>query len=731
MESGHRGSVLDSVRVLFDSGSLSALGEGELLERFLSEKDTAAFEAIVLRHGAMVLGVCRRILHDPHDVDDAFQATFLILVEKARSIRDREILGLWLHGVARRVAVRARVNARSRHDRERRMIGEAAVEGTQARRSDDEELRLVIDDELGRLPWRYRAALVLCDLEGQSYEQAAEALRCPVGTIKSRLARGRERLRGRLTRRGLAPSTVLVVATLTSETASAIPLTLMGQTIRVAAQRAAGRAAAGCVSAEVARLTEGVIRSMTVAKWKAASAAILAVAGVVGVGSRALLSRPAPAAGQAAAESTRPRAKDAPIPLPGVEQFQLENGLRVFLRPIPAQAPGSDQTALLVGYSIGEWHDPDGQSGLAHLVEHTYVTAAAGNVKARTSWDFFGRYPRGGNAQTGGDYTLFATSFDEVDMLHEITDAAARMGDLHPEDEDLERERHRVLQEVTNMFTVVPSLASENNARELIRPAPGTGRKGGQPREIKALTREQVEAHWRRYYKPRNAILALAGPFDPKAARAAIEASFGKIPPGEPSPPPRPSGAPRFGQVRELTSTSPPPQPGPNSMASLAYPAPPPESDLYAPFLVLAMRLHFAAGKLDGHDTVQAPIFFSPLDDPGVLVISTSMRDGESGAKALARIEAVLADALKPKAYHVADNIARRRLGSLFGIPEVSNTEVARNAYGVAFSIIRRAQMGIDSAKLTRDLDMLTDEDMKRTIRECFAPGKHAAAFIR
>ena len=199
MASEHLGSVIHSLQRLFGPGTVNALSEAQLLERFIVRKDEAAFEAILKRHGPMVLGVCRRVLDDPHDVDDAFQATFLILVKKARSIRERDVLSTWLYGVARRVAVRAKVNARRRRDCERTAWEGAEVNAKDlgATRLEAGELRSLIDEELQRLPQRYRTPLILCDLEGQTHEQAAVQLHCPVGTVKSRLARGRERLRSR------------------------------------------------------------------------------------------------------------------------------------------------------------------------------------------------------------------------------------------------------------------------------------------------------------------------------------------------------------------------------------------------------------------------------------------------------------------------------------------------------------------------------------------------------
>ncbi len=205
-----RGGLLQDVRTLFDAGTTGGLTDGELLGRLAdrpAQRDAAgsAFAALVDRHGPMVLRVCRSILRDEHDAEDAFQATFLVLVRRADAVRRRESAGSWLHGVALRVAAHARAGMARRRRHERR-AGELAVT---ADRSGAEgvspEFAAILHEELGRLPERYRAAIVLCYLEGQTCEAAARRLGWPVGTVKSRLARGRERLRGRLVRLGLVP----------------------------------------------------------------------------------------------------------------------------------------------------------------------------------------------------------------------------------------------------------------------------------------------------------------------------------------------------------------------------------------------------------------------------------------------------------------------------------------------------------------------------------------------
>jgi RNA polymerase sigma factor (sigma-70 family) len=270
MSSGSRSGLLRQFRTLFEAGTVAGLTDGQLLERFLAGRDDGgeiAFEALVARHGPMVLGVCRRALADPNDAADAFQATFLVLVRKARSIRVDDSLGRWLYGVSRRVASRARASAARRPQ---------AVDGefdyVEAPRHDPDrfELASLLDEELARLPESFRSALVLCDLEGLTHEEAARDLRCPVGTIKSRLSRGRERLRGRLARRGLSPTSMMV--------APVVPALMAESTVRASLISTGSiKSAVGVVSASAVALAEGVLTSMTGIKLKLAASAFLAI----------------------------------------------------------------------------------------------------------------------------------------------------------------------------------------------------------------------------------------------------------------------------------------------------------------------------------------------------------------------------------------------------------------------------------------------------------------------
>jgi RNA polymerase sigma factor (sigma-70 family) len=209
---GGPGNIGASLRTIFSVGTLSGLTDGQLLERFAQgqggmPESEAAFTALVERHGPMVLGACRAVLGDRHDAEDACQATFLVLAQRAGLIRRRDSVASWLYGVARRVALRARREAARRRELERRRRARVGV--AERVSQPPAELWPELYEELDRLPEPFRAAVVLCDLEGRSYEQAAGILHCPVGTLQSRLGRGRERLRRRLERLGLAPATIL------------------------------------------------------------------------------------------------------------------------------------------------------------------------------------------------------------------------------------------------------------------------------------------------------------------------------------------------------------------------------------------------------------------------------------------------------------------------------------------------------------------------------------------
>jgi RNA polymerase sigma factor (sigma-70 family) len=233
--------------------------DAQLLQRFTDASDEAAFADLVRRHGPMVLAVCRRILNHDQDAADAFQATFLVLVRKAASLSQPEMLGSWLYGVAYRTALKARARESRRRAHERQVANMHAVETMSA--ADGQQFRAELDEELNRLPEKFRAPLVLCYLEGKTHEEAARLLDCPPGSMSWRLARAQEALRARLVRRSPAgmPCAAMPVVLFPSSAPAAIPADLVHSTAHAAKLFASG---AGGISESVAGLTEEVLNSM-------------------------------------------------------------------------------------------------------------------------------------------------------------------------------------------------------------------------------------------------------------------------------------------------------------------------------------------------------------------------------------------------------------------------------------------------------------------------------------
>lgn len=256
------------------------LTDGQLLERYLSQREPAAVTALVERHGSMVWGVCCRVLQNHQDAEDAFQATFLVLVRKAASIRSRAKIGNWLYGVAHQTALKARATIARRKAREMQ-VGTMPEPAT-AEPEDWSELQPVLDQELSRLPEKYRTVVVQCDLEGKTKKEAARLLGLPQGTVASRLARARVLLAKRLSRQGLAIP-VATLATLLSRTAAsaAVPAAVLNSTIRVLILVGTGvETAPGLVSPEVVALSKGVMKTMFLNKLWTLTISLLLLAGI-------------------------------------------------------------------------------------------------------------------------------------------------------------------------------------------------------------------------------------------------------------------------------------------------------------------------------------------------------------------------------------------------------------------------------------------------------------------
>ncbi len=329
---GQTGSALRHVRALFAAGTTTGSTDSELIERYTAnraesaEAATAAemaFAALVNRHGAMVWGVCRRVLGDVHEAEDAFQTTFLILVRKAGTVRVDGSLGRWLYGVAHRVALRARSEAERRGSG----IGRVAPTSSDDPAGDVEirDLRNAVREELDRLPVKYRCPVELCDLQGMTYDHAARQLNWPVATVKSRLTKGRLRLRKRLAQRGLAPGSVAfgVATVLTGETQAAVPQELVQSTCR-----AVSAYATGAFPPAVVDLTNGVLKMMMWEKLR-----LVALGALVAVGLTAqALSQQTPKGGIGAARP--PQTAAQPAENPNAKQL----GDRRWVRSLPCGA---------------------------------------------------------------------------------------------------------------------------------------------------------------------------------------------------------------------------------------------------------------------------------------------------------------------------------------------------------------------------------------------------------
>ncbi len=326
--------VLRYLRTMIPPTGAGDPTDRQLLERFAAGRDEAAFAALVHRHGPLVWGVCRRLLRHHQDAEDAFQATFLVLAGKAGAIRRPELLANWLYGVACRTAARARADASRRRARERTAAPAAVVMP-----STDilwQDMRPILDEEIQRLPAKYRMPFILCYLEGRTNEEAARQLGCPKGTILSRLAWARQRLRRRLERRGVSLAVGGVAAFLEQQAAPAtVSAHLAETTVDAILAHTAGKfVAGGVITAGPAILAQGVLNQMLLAQLKTAAVAVLLI-GTVGFGAWTYAGqggKPASASAAPAApgeDRSAPRQTDPDIEL---ARRQLEAAIQQLLQ---------------------------------------------------------------------------------------------------------------------------------------------------------------------------------------------------------------------------------------------------------------------------------------------------------------------------------------------------------------------------------------------------------------
>jgi RNA polymerase sigma factor (sigma-70 family) len=312
MAAAELNKVVEHLRSALGPQDAAAATDGDLLQRYVRQRDEAAFEALVRRHGPVVLGVCRRVLGNEADAEDAFQATFLVLVRKAPTLRCPGTVGNWLYGVACRAARQARRALGKRRMKEARVVPKP-----EAPADPWTDLRDVLDRELERLPAKYRTAVVLCDLHGATGQEAARHLGVPAGTVASRLARGRALLAKRLSRHGLALTAAALSGVLSQQASAGVPASLVSTTVRVASLFAAGQAAtAGVTSAQAAALAERVLKAMFLGKLKVAAAVALLVCAFGAWASSSVLRGQTGTGGPPEQPAPEPRAAGAAGPLP-------------------------------------------------------------------------------------------------------------------------------------------------------------------------------------------------------------------------------------------------------------------------------------------------------------------------------------------------------------------------------------------------------------------------------
>jgi RNA polymerase sigma factor (sigma-70 family) len=350
----------------------AGLTDGQLLDDYLHRRDEGALAALVLRHGPMVWGVCHRVLRDHHDAEDAFQAAFLVLVRKAASVVPREMVANWLYGVAHQTALKARAVTAKRRVRERQ-VTEMPEPATAEPLWND--LQPLLDQELSRLPDKYRVAIVLCDLEAKTRKEAARQLGVPDGTLAARLARGRVMLAKRLARRGLAVSGGALGAMLAQNVASAgVPTLVVSSTIKAATLFAAGQtAAAGVISAKAAALTDGVLKSMLLTKLKIATAVCL-IAGVtlcaVGVLAQEVWAEVEPTKGTVATLSEPPESGSEKAATGSAQAGDpLNTGAPLRAGPPRVMVEHKSPVACLAWSPDGRWVAAATEDGAIHVTE--------------------------------------------------------------------------------------------------------------------------------------------------------------------------------------------------------------------------------------------------------------------------------------------------------------------------------------------------------------------------
>jgi zinc protease len=406
-----------------------------------------------------------------------------------------------------------------------------------------------------------------------------------------------------------------------------------------------------------------------------------------------------------------------------VTDYQLPNGLKVIIFPVKK----GELVSLVTLYSIGETSDPQGKSGMAHLIEHLYVTSAAGDFPSRNVDRFMTDYPKGWNAQTGMDYTLIATVFPKSQLDREVRMAAARMKNLDINENDLNREIPRIERELTNMYGGIPMLASQNLSAAMLFNTIPKGRKGGVIEQIRTITVDELRERTSTFYKPANALIVISGAVNPGTTKKRIEELFSKIEGGKPveAKTVAPSPIHETLQVKEITPSIPQAEP----YVALSFRAPSPADRLFPAFLVIVHRLQANTGKLKPSPNI-FPVIYAPFDRPEVINLNLPVVDQETPEAVLVQLRSYVDEMRTAKLDKEDLKATRQFFNFTFCRESCPDGILMRDPYGVAFTMGREKQLGINGDSIMQQITAVTQEELVEA-GKYFAPEKSAAVIVK